>query len=260
MWSCARPLASCCAKTMTCRAGTANRSNTSTASHALGAATSLELCFRSFHPRSAETSIATDRVVGPAEVRSEPVGKCDDRSVPALPDLQRLSDQRVVLRDWTERDAPAVEPVCGDWDVCQFSTGPWEYSHAAARAWVARQLGRRSIGSGLALAVCRPGEAPVGNVNLVRFSDDGREAAWATGWCRPLADRGSQCDPRGCCVSGDFGSCGLSASSWRFSGECRLACRRRAAWRRARGVRPDSHQAGGRHWDMVIYSLTRPPL
>jgi hypothetical protein len=25
-------------------------------------------------------------------------------------------------------------------------------------------------------------------------------------------------------------------------------------------VRPDSHQAGGRHWDMVIYSLTRPPL
>jgi RimJ/RimL family protein N-acetyltransferase len=181
--------------------------------------------------------------------------------VPALPDLLRLSDQGVVLRDWTERDAPAIEPVCGDRDVCQFSTVPWEYSQAAARGWVARQRERRSSGSGLALAVCENDEAPVGNVNLVRFSDDGREAALGY-WLMPAA-RGQGLAMRSArmlCVWG-FRELRLERIELAVlpgNVASHAVAERLGAERE--GVRPDSHQAGGRHWDMVIYSLTRPPL
>jgi ribosomal-protein-alanine N-acetyltransferase len=190
-----------------------------------------------------------------------PPCKCDDDGVPALPDLLRLSDQGVVLRDWTEQDAPSIEPVCGDWDVCQFSTVPWEYSRAAARAWVARQRERRSSGLGLALAACRDDELPVGNVNLVRFSDDGREAALGF-WLLPAA-RGQGLAVRSArmlCVWGfrelQLERIELAVLPGNIASHA--VAERLGADRE--GVRPASHQAGGRHWDMVIYSLTRPPL
>jgi hypothetical protein len=73
-------------------------------------------------------------------------------------------------------------------DVCRFTSVPWTYTPSAARAWVRRGHDRRSAGTGLALAVTREGhDAALGNVNLVRFSDDGREAA--LGW-RPPGEAG----------------------------------------------------------------------
>lgn len=98
-----------------------------------------------------------------------------------------LSEQNVVLRDWQERDASAVEPVCGEWDVCQFTTVPWTYSAAEAGAWIGRLRALRESGNGLALAITRADDdTPVGNVNLVRFSSDGREAALGY-WLVPAA-------------------------------------------------------------------------
>src|SRR5690349_16681974 len=35
-----------------------------------------------------------------------------------LPEELRLEGDRVILRDWRDEDAPALEPVCGEWDVC----------------------------------------------------------------------------------------------------------------------------------------------
>ena len=106
--------------------------------------------------------------------------------MPTLPDSLRLTDGDVALRDWAAPDAPAIEPVCGEWNVCQFSSVPWIYTPSAARAWIDRQHDRRRSGSALTLAVTVNHGVPVGNVNLVRFSDDGREAALGY-WLVPAA-------------------------------------------------------------------------
>ena len=179
-----------------------------------------------------------------------------------LPPTLTLHAEDLVLRDWQERDAPALEPVCGEWDVCQFTTVPWIYSVEAARAWIARVGERRASGSGLALAIThRDRPNPIGNVNLVRFSEDGREAALGY-WLLPSA-RGY----------GFAVGAALILCAWGFQ-ELRLArielailpenaashavAKRLGA--RQEGVRVASHEAGGHRWDMVIYSLSQSDL
>jgi ribosomal-protein-alanine N-acetyltransferase len=73
----------------------------------------------------------------------------------------------VTLRPWRAADAPALAGVCGDPDVCRFSTVPWVYTLAAAIAWVDRQGAKLAAGSGLSLAVTGPADDQVvGNVSL----------------------------------------------------------------------------------------------
>lgn len=173
-----------------------------------------------------------------------------------------LHHDTIVLRDWREDDAPALEPVCGDVDVCQFTSVPWIYSPAGARAWIRRIQQARSTGTGLALAITRTGQdQALGNINLVRFSEDGREAALGY-WLVPAA-RG-----QGLAVTA-----ARMLSDWAFeqmalarielaivpdnTASHRVALRLRAT---REGVRPDSHQAAGRTWDMVIYALHGPPV
>jgi RimJ/RimL family protein N-acetyltransferase len=182
--------------------------------------------------------------------------------MPLLPELLTLHHDEIVLRDWREDDAPALEPVCGDLDVCQFTSVPWTYSRAEARAWIRRIQQARSSGTGLALAITRTGQdQALGNVNLVRFSEDGREAALGY-WLVPAA-RG-----QGLAVTA-----ARMLSSWGFeqmalarievailpdnTASHRVALRLGAT---REGVRPDSHEAAGRTWDMVIYALHGPPV
>src|SRR4051812_35016755 len=109
--------------------------------------------------------------------------------MPVLPDSLTLHDSGVVLRDWRQDDAPALEPVCGDPDVCQFSTVPWTYTPSAAAAWIRRIHDHRSSGTALGLAITREHEdRALGHVNLVRFSDGGRAAALGY-WLLPAARR-----------------------------------------------------------------------
>lgn len=181
--------------------------------------------------------------------------------MPALPESLTLRDDGVVLRDWREEDAPSLEPVCGDWEVCQFTSVPWAYSPSEARAWVRRIQERRSSGTGLAMAITREcDDIVVGNVNLVRFSGDGREAALGY-WLIPAARR-----------QGLASRAARTLCSWAFH-EMRLTrielailadnpashgvAERLGAARE--GTRRDSHPAGGRSWDMVIYSLRPAP-
>lgn len=185
----------------------------------------------------------------------------DRRDVPLLPESLTLRDGKLVLRDWRENDAAALEPVCGDADVCQFTSVPWTYTLSAARTWVRRLQNRRSAGTGLALAITRnDDEAALGNVNLVRFSDDGQQAALGY-WLVPSA-RG-----HGLATAAAKILCAWGVEQMNLvrielavlpdnAASHRVADRLGAA---REGLRRDSHEAGGRKWDMVIYSLSAPP-
>jgi RimJ/RimL family protein N-acetyltransferase len=86
-----------------------------------------------------------------------------------LPFELRLASEAVVLRDWRDADAAALAPVCGEWDVCAFTSVPWDWSEAAALAWIERQRRERAAGTVLALAIQAPGDdRALGNVNLAR--------------------------------------------------------------------------------------------
>jgi hypothetical protein len=92
----------------------------------------------------------------------------------ALPHELRLENEHVVLRDWRDSDAPALAPVCGEWDVCAFTSVPWTYSEAGALAWIERQRHKRAAGTVLALAIqSRDDDRALGNVNLTRVLSDG---------------------------------------------------------------------------------------
>jgi ribosomal-protein-alanine N-acetyltransferase len=181
---------------------------------------------------------------------------CQDQGVPILPDELSLRDDDLVLRDWAAQDASALEPVCGEWNVCQFTSVPWVYTPSAALAWIDRQHARRLSGSGLALAIT-VNDLPVGNVNLVRFSDDEREAALGY-WLVPAA-RGQGLAARSArmlCAWG-FRELQLERIELAILPEnvsSHAVAERLGACRE--GMRPASHQAGGRLWDMVIYALT----
>lgn len=174
-----------------------------------------------------------------------------------LPESLTLRGDGVVLRDWQDRDAPAIEPVCGDPGVCQFTKVPWEYTPEGTSAWIGRLRERRSAGTGLALAITTmEDDRPVGNVNLVRFSSDGREAAlgyWLTpaGRGQGLATRASQT----LCTWG-FRELRLARIELAIlpenSASHAVATRLGAVHE---GLRPDFRGADGRTWDMIIYSL-----
>ncbi len=87
-----------------------------------------------------------------------------------------LGDDTVTLRPWTHADAPALRSACGDEAICSFSTVPWRYTPADARAWVDRQEEKRREGRGITLAVVPAGEtSPLGTVVLTAL-----DAAHAT--------------------------------------------------------------------------------
>src|ERR1700742_2484574 len=104
--------------------------------------------------------------------RRRTTGRQPCRSMLPLPEELRLESDRVVLRDWRDEDAPALAPVCGEWDVCAFTSVPWEWSEAEALAWIERQRRKRAAGTVLALAIQAPDdERALGNVNLAGLGD-----------------------------------------------------------------------------------------
>lgn len=176
-----------------------------------------------------------------------------------LPDELRLEGDRVVLRDWRDEDAPALEPVCGERDVCAFSSVPWAYSEAGALAWVERQRRKRAAGTALTLAIQAPDEErPLGNVNLAGLGDRGRQAEIGY-WLVPAArGRGLATGAVSLLVDWGFERLGLDRVEFSILPE-NLASQRVAERLGAtpEGLRERSHEAEGRRWDMTIWSLTR---
>jgi RimJ/RimL family protein N-acetyltransferase len=194
----------------------------------------------------------------PEHLLGDLAAACATAARPWLPDNMTWRNPEVELRDWTEDDAPALGPVCGDPDVCRFTSVPWTYSPEAALAWVERLRELRAAGEGMALAITAPGrpQEPLGTVNLVRFSADGREAALGY-WLLPAArGRGYATAAARALARWGFRSLHLERIELAILPE-NAASRRLAERLGARfdGIRPDSHEAEGRSWEMAIYSL-----
>lgn len=178
-----------------------------------------------------------------------------EASRPSLPQSLELDDGSVALRDWRREDAPVLAAVCGEPAVCTFTSVPWTYSRAAAEAWVERQWRQREEGGTLALAIVGAGaEEPLGNVNLTAFRAG--EAAFGY-WLVPAA-RGRGLATAAARLLGQwgFGALGLRRIELEIRSD-NIASQRVAERLGAsrEGLRPDSHEAEGRRWDMVVYSL-----
>jgi RimJ/RimL family protein N-acetyltransferase len=179
--------------------------------------------------------------------------------VPKLPETLTLRDGVVMLRDWRPDDAPALRPVCGDPDVCRFTSVPWIYERSAATDWIARVGQGRFAGTTLALAIAEAdAELPVGNVNLVRFGANGRDAALGY-WLVP-SGRGRGLATRAARLLCDWGFEQLGLARIELAILPDNPASQRVAERlgaRSSGLRRDSHRADGRAWDMQIYELDR---
>lgn len=177
----------------------------------------------------------------------------------ALPDELRLEGDGVILRAWRDEDAPALAPVCGEWDVCAFTSVPWTYSEREALAWIERQRRKRAAGTVLALAIQgRDDERALGNVNLAGFDDGGR-AATIGYWLVPeVRGRGLATAATSLLIDWGLRSYGLERIEFAILpenlGSQRVAARVGAT---LEGIRERSHQAEGRWWDMTIWSVRR---
>jgi RimJ/RimL family protein N-acetyltransferase len=91
--------------------------------------------------------------------------------------LPVLSDARVRLRGWRPEDVAALEPACGDPQICRITTVPDRFTIEDAGAWIARQQAHARRGSGAVLAIVPvSGERPVGMVGLFGFDEPGSTA------------------------------------------------------------------------------------
>ncbi|HUR87011.1 MAG TPA: GNAT family N-acetyltransferase [Solirubrobacteraceae bacterium] len=173
-----------------------------------------------------------------------------------LPESLRLRDGDLVLRDWREDDAPFLEPVCGDPDVCRFTTLPWAYTQPEALAWIRRQHDHRTSATAVVLAVTHAvDDVALGSVSLGRFSDDGRQAELGY-WLLPGArGRGLATTAAHVLCAWGFEHLGLARIELAILPENvasrRVAERLGAAFE---GVRPGRHEEG-RAVDMAVYSL-----
>ncbi|MBL0887784.1 GNAT family N-acetyltransferase [Myceligenerans indicum] len=101
-------------------------------------------------------------------------------------EVPRLSvGERFVLRAWELTDLPLVEEASRDEYIPLISTVPSPYSRVAGEAFVRRQWGRVSAGSGYPFVIARAEDQhPVGAIGLwLRDLDEGR--AWIGYWLAP---------------------------------------------------------------------------
>jgi RimJ/RimL family protein N-acetyltransferase len=88
-----------------------------------------------------------------------------------------LKDDRLVLRGWRPDDVAALEPACGDPQICRITTVPDRFTIEDALDWIARQREYARRGSGVVLAIVPvPGDRPVGMVGLFGLDDPGSTA------------------------------------------------------------------------------------
>jgi RimJ/RimL family protein N-acetyltransferase len=179
--------------------------------------------------------------------------------MPTLPDRLRLVSDRVVLRDWRDEDASALAPVCGEWNVCAFTSVPWEWTEGEALAWIDRQRHKRAAGTVLALAIqADEDERALGNVNLVGFDDDRREATIGY-WLTPEArGRGLATTATSLLIGWGMRNLGIERVEFEILPE-NVASQHVAERVGAipQGIREKSHLAEGRWWDMTIWSVGR---
>ena len=164
-----------------------------------------------------------------------------------------------MLRDWRESDAPALEHVCGAQGVSRFTSVPWVYSEPAAREWVRRQHEKRRQGKALVLAVTQDREGrALGMVALSAVAETPTHATLGY-WLVPAARGQGLALPATRAVT-RWAFAELKLRRIELAIEPENAASHRVATRLGatkEGLRRESHEAEGRRWDMVIYSLLR---
>jgi RimJ/RimL family protein N-acetyltransferase len=176
-----------------------------------------------------------------------------------LPESLRLEGGSVVLRDWRDADAPVLEAVCGEWNVCSFTSVPCDYAEAEALAWIERTRRKQAAGEVLGLAITADGhDVPVGHFNLTAFGEDGRSAAIGY-WLVPRA-RGRGLASAACRLLIDWGFDSLDLERVEFAILPENVASQAVAKRVGavpEGLREMSHQEHGRWWDMNVYAVRR---
>lgn len=123
-----------------------------------------------------------------------------------------LAGELVCLRAWRPGEGAALEPACGDEDICRFTSVPRAYSALDAEAWIARQERRRIAGEAIVLAINERGTArPVGMVGLFGLDSPdqcGRLGYWLI---RDWRGRGLARDAVGLLAYWAFGELALRA-------------------------------------------------
>lgn len=169
-----------------------------------------------------------------------------------------LSDGVVTLRAWTERDAPAIEPVCGDPAVTQFTNVPLAYSAAAARAWIARHHERRLDGDAAVFAIADGASDQVlGNAILTRFDWPARIAEIGY-WLLPSA-RGRGAATRAVALLAGWAFDELGIETIELDIAAHNSASQRVAGRLGAERLPGTvlHQWNGRGWEMLRFVLRR---
>ncbi len=182
------------------------------------------------------------------------------RAIRPLPS-PTLGDGVVTLRGWTERDAPAIEPVCGDPAVCQFTNVPLAYSEATARAWIARHHERGRSGEAAVFAIADGVDDRVlGNVILLRFDWEARVAEIGY-WLLPSA-RGRGAATRAAALLAEWAFDELGLELLEFDIVPGNVASQQVVGRLGAERLPGLavHQWDGRDWEMLRYVLRRGQL
>jgi [ribosomal protein S5]-alanine N-acetyltransferase len=172
-----------------------------------------------------------------------------------------LGDGVVTLRAWTEADAPAIEPVCGDPAVCQFTNVPLVYSAEMARAWIARHHERRRAGEAAVFAIVGDDDGRVlGNAILLRFDWEARVGEIGY-WLLPAA-RGRGAATRAAALLAAWAFDELGLELLEFDVVPGNVASQQVVGRLGAERLPGTvvHQWNGRGWEMLRYVLRRDQL
>jgi RimJ/RimL family protein N-acetyltransferase/catechol 2,3-dioxygenase-like lactoylglutathione lyase family enzyme len=100
-----------------------------------------------------------------------------------------LTGEGVVLRAFSPADAGSIAPICGDPEVCNWSSLPWTPDTGALLAWIERQRQVHASGERVSLAITVAGlDAAVGWVGLSPHPDEPGLASLGY-WIVPAARR-----------------------------------------------------------------------
>jgi RimJ/RimL family protein N-acetyltransferase len=95
---------------------------------------------------------------------------------PATPTV--LTTERLTLRPFTLADAPAIQALCGNWDVARMlSVVPHPYPDGLAAEWIAGQATRRERGEDYAFAI-EYEDRLIGAVSLEKRGDAHELGYW----------------------------------------------------------------------------------
>jgi [ribosomal protein S5]-alanine N-acetyltransferase len=83
----------------------------------------------------------------------------------------RLETQRLILREMTLEDVPALDSVLGDAETMRWY--PHAYSFEEVEEWIVRQISRYPTGTGLLGMVLKETGALIGDCGLVRLEVEG---------------------------------------------------------------------------------------